>query len=166
MELTTALATGLYSSCIPVKLAAALPAPLRPGRWTGSGLLGTAEGLALAPFLPEGTLPLALFLAAASLAACWVCGRAERALGADDPRIILDEVVGYWAAVAFLPRTPRVLLACFVLFRALDAAKPPPVRWLERLPGGWGVVADDLGAGLAANLLVRLAMPCWPWLRA
>jgi phosphatidylglycerophosphatase A len=71
----------------------------------------------------------------------------------------LDEVAGQWLALAVValaqgkaPRLPE-LAASFVLFRVLDVTKPWPIRTLERLPGGWGIVADDLAAALAAGAL-------------
>lgn len=125
--------------------------------------MGTLASLALLPLIPERPAALAAVLGAGSLAAVWLCGRAEEVLGRhDDPRIVLDEIVAFWAAVAFLPRTPGVLAAGFVLFRAFDAFKPPPCGALERLPGGWGVVGDDLGAALWTNLLIRAVSLWWP----
>ena len=145
------LATGLGISYI---------APTGGGRkWTGAGFLGTVEGLLLWPLLPQSPAAYAVLVAAASAAACWVCGRAERALGThDDSRIVLDEVVGFWVAAAWLPRTWQAALTAFVLFRFFDAVKLPPYRWLERLPGGAGIVCDDLGAGVVANLAARLIL--------
>ena len=163
------LATGLYLSYIPSLLADRLAGGrrsvwTRPRRWTGAGLVGTLEGLVLAPLLPAAPLSFAAFLAAAAAAACWLCGRAEKAFGVrDDPRIVLDEVVGYWTAIAFLPPRLPVWMAAFVLFRVFDSWKLPPWSWLERLPGGLGVVADDVGAGVAANIGVRVLLRFVPW---
>lgn len=151
-----ALATGLGISYI------ALPAAGR--KWTGAGLLGTLEGLLLWPLLPERPAPYGAVVLAAAAAACWICGRADRALGThDNPRIVLDEAVGFWVAAAGLPRETSAAAAAFVAFRLFDSVKLPPYRRLERLPGGLGVVADDLGAGLAANLAVRLILGRWGW---
>lgn len=165
-DLATAIATGLYLSYIPVRLLSLFGLGERR-KWTGAGFVGTLEGLALLFLLPRAPLGFAVCWAAAVAAACWFCGRAERALGQhDDSRIILDEVVGYWTAVAFLPWTPRVLLAAFLLFRFFDSVKLPPYRWLERLPGGLGVVADDVGAAVVANLCLRALMTLRPGLLA
>ena len=77
--------------------------------------------------------------------------RVQRESGRHDPSIVvIDEVIGMWAVCAFVP--PAIhqqglgLLVAFVLFRAFDTIKPPPLRRLERLPGGWGIMVDDLGA--------------------
>ena len=184
------LATGLYLSYIPSTLLgalsrakffewaqgrrgvepgrAAVPAAIRrcvgERRWTGAGLMGTCEGLFLAPLLPAAPLRFGAFWACAVAASCWLCDRAEKAFGVrDDPRIVLDEVVGFWTAIAFLPPRLPVWMAAFVLFRILDAWKLPPWSWLERLPGGLGVVADDVGAGVAANIGLRVLLRCVPW---
>lgn len=145
------LATGLGISYI---------APAGGARkWTGAGFLGTLEGLLLWPLLPEDPALYAAVVAAAAVGASWACGRAEKALGThDDPRIVLDEVVGFWVAAAWLPRTWTAGLVAFAFFRLFDTVKLPPYRWLERLPGGAGVVADDLGAGVVANLAARLVL--------
>ncbi|MBI3289079.1 MAG: phosphatidylglycerophosphatase A [Elusimicrobia bacterium] len=142
------MATGLGISYI---------APSGGGRkWTGAGLLGTLEGLLLWPFLPEAPAAYAAVISASAVAACWISGNAERTFGRhDDSRIVLDAVVGFWVAAAWLPRTPLAAALAFVCFRFFDSVKLPPYRWLERLPGGAGVVFDDVGAGIAANLIVR-----------
>lgn len=157
-RLALAVATCCFLSYIPVWLTRRFPSE-RSRKWTGAGFVGTLAGWAALGALPEGGWALAGALSAATAAACWASGRADRALGShDDPRIAVDETVGYWFAVAWLPREPGILLAGFILFRILDAVKMPPYSWLERLPGGYGVVLDDVGAGAAANLLLRGAL--------
>jgi len=146
-----AAASGLFVSYPPVKL---LPRTF----FTGAGILGAAEGWLLLPLLPTAPLPYAAFLAAATLLAVPVCSRAERAFGRrDEPRIILDEIVGFWFAAAFLPRAFGPLAAAFVLFRLFDVYKPGPIRRLQDLPGGWGVMLDDVAAGALACAVVHLA---------
>jgi len=96
--------------------------------------------------------------------AVWACGTEAARRGQADPGpIVLDEVAGQWLALAVvaLGRSqapgPREMAVAFVLFRVLDVVKPWPIRRLERLPGGWGIVADDLAAALAAGLLALAA---------
>lgn len=85
---------------------------------------------------------------------------ADRAWGTHDSgRIVIDEVAGYLMTVAFVDRGSWWVLAVgFVVFRALDIIKPPPVRWLdEHVPGGAGVVLDDVAAGvMGAAIMVAL----------
>lgn len=82
--------------------------------------------------------------------------KAEKRLGHDAPQIVIDEVCGYFLAVFLLPRTLMMAIYAFILFRAFDIAKPYPVNRLQKLPKGWGVVADDLMAGLYANVLLQI----------
>jgi phosphatidylglycerophosphatase A len=150
------LATGFYLSYIPVTL-------LGKRKWSGAGFIGTLEGLLIVPFLPQSPLSYAGVLTAAVAASCWICSRAEKVLGGhDDPRIVLDEVVGYWTAVAFLPAVPIVWVAGFALFRFFDSVKLAPYSWLEKLPAGFGIVGDDVGAGIAANIVLRLIVAVMP----
>lgn len=155
------IATGLHLSYIPFRLTRGLG--LRGGRWTGAGLVGALWGWALVYALPEDPFRLGLALSTATVLAFAVCGRAERILQVhDDPRIVVDETVGFWVAVAGMPRTLPLLVAGLVLFRALDALKLPPFSRLERLPGGVGIVMDDVGAAVAANILLRGALALCP----
>ncbi len=158
-RLAVLLATSFHLSYIPSKFPGTAPWRRRMEQkgWTGAGLIGTLVGLALVPLVPSSSGAQAVFLAAALCAAIFLCGRAEKALGVhDDPRIVLDEIVGFWTTVAFLPRSGALLAAGFVLFRVLDAAKWPPYGWLARLPTGAGVVMDDVGAGICANVVLRM----------
>ena len=82
-----------------------------------------------------------------------------RASGQKDPQsVVIDEVSGQWITLLFVPISWKTLLAGFILFRAFDILKPPPVRQLERLPEGIGIVMDDLAAGLYALLVMQLAL--------
>jgi phosphatidylglycerophosphatase A len=125
------------------------------------GTCGTAVAVPLAYAL--ATLPIwqyAAVVTGLTVIAIWAADRADRAWGTHDSgRIVIDEVVGYLATVALVTRAHWAPLAVgFVVFRALDILKPPPIGWLdENLPGGYGVVLDDLAAGiLGMGILVAL----------
>ena len=76
---------------------------------------------------------------------------AARESGRHDPGfVVIDEVAGQWIALLFAPAGWRPALLALVLFRLFDIFKPPPARQLERLPDGWGIVFDDVAAGLYA----------------
>jgi phosphatidylglycerophosphatase A len=95
--------------------------------------------------------------------AVWACGREAAARGIEDPGpVVLDEVAGMWLALMSVhlaaggPLGWPAILALYLAFRFFDILKPWPVSRLERLPGGAGIVADDLAAGLLAALAVWL----------
>jgi phosphatidylglycerophosphatase A len=76
---------------------------------------------------------------------------AARESGRKDPQfVVIDEVAGQWIALLGCPIDWRHMLICLVLFRLFDMTKPPPARQLENLPEGWGIVFDDVAAGLYA----------------
>ncbi|HET9251095.1 MAG TPA: phosphatidylglycerophosphatase A [Candidatus Eisenbacteria bacterium] len=116
--------------------------------------------LALLPF--AGSLdPWIVGGAALAVAAIgvWSAGEAEKTLGTDAKPIVIDEVAGMLVGVCAVPMgsSPLVTLGLlFVLFRVFDIWKPLGIRRSQSLPGGWGVVADDLLAGLATNAVLRL----------
>lgn len=81
----------------------------------------------------------------------------ERRLGRTDPgRVVIDEWLGMFVSLAWLPVTWWVWGAAFLLFRVTDIFKPPPCHSLEKLPGGWGIMLDDLAAGLWSNLILQV----------
>lgn len=131
-----------------------------PGTWGSLGAaLAGAAWILLAPshMLTAGLVVGAIAATAAGIPAA---GRAARHLGREDPsQVVVDEVAGQWLALAVIPATVLIaspasaIILAFVAFRAFDIIKPWPVSWLERLPGGWGIMADDLAAGLCAGLL-------------
>jgi phosphatidylglycerophosphatase A len=129
-----------------------------------SGTAGSLVGLLLGCF---GTPSLNSALthppwSLAALAIGFVLGvvaatTTEHALGTHDPSaVVIDEVWGMWAVVVILPvvKIPVLALVAFGLFRAFDIVKPPPLRWLARLPGGWGIMLDDAGAAAYTLLLI------------
>ena len=142
--LATALATGFgagYSRIAP-------------------GTVGTLVGIALfwplrdAPPLYQLGATVVLFLLSVAAA-----GDLARRLGHKDPSVVVvDEIVGVWASLLFLPFTPAVIVAVFFVFRLMDIVKPPPARGFESLPGGWGIVMDDLMAGVYTNLVLQLGL--------
>jgi phosphatidylglycerophosphatase A len=142
--LATVVATGLGSGYSPF-------AP---------GTAGSAVGLAL--FWPmRGLSPLALAVAIVLVSAVGVAaaGRVARLAGVEDPGlVVVDEVAGMWVTLWLLPVTPLIAGLGFLAFRVMDVFKPWPARDLEHLPGGWGIMADDLMAGVYANLLLRVLL--------
>ncbi len=88
-------------------------------------------------------------------------GRAEKSLGADDGRIVIDEVAGMGLALIAVPQTLAGTGLAFALFRAFDILKPPPVGRMQALPRGWGVLADDLVAGALAGLVGWIFAALW-----
>ena len=83
-------------------------------------------------------------------------GRCIARMGKDPGCVVVDEGIGFFVTVAFLPAGWWTAIAGFFVFRALDIVKPPPARQMEALPGGWGIVADDVMAGIYGNLILRL----------
>ncbi len=94
-----------------------------------------------------------------SVPGIWAAGETARQTGIKDPQfVVVDEVVGQWLALAGARSLNwKSFLAAFLLFRLFDIWKPYPVRQLEALPGGTGIVADDLMAGVYAALVLFLA---------
>ena len=83
---------------------------------------------------------------------------AEKTLGHDDKRIVIDEFAGYYLSVILLPKSIFVMVAGFVLFRIFDILKPYPINKIQDLRGGYGIMADDLLAGIISNIIIRLLL--------
>jgi phosphatidylglycerophosphatase A len=101
-------------------------------------------------------------LAFAALA-IWAAGLAERQFGHDSSKIVIDEYAGFVISVLLLPKSLLLFAVAFVLFRALDIVKPFPARQAEALPGGVGIVTDDLVAGIYTNVLLRVMLLVQGW---
>jgi phosphatidylglycerophosphatase A len=89
--------------------------------------------------------------------AVWTAGEAQAHWGVkDDQRIVIDEIAGFLVTMLWMPRTLISIILGFFLFRFFDIVKPPPVRRLEKIRGGYGVVLDDVLAGVYANIVLQL----------
>ncbi len=86
----------------------------------------------------------------------WSAGAMEPLWGKDDKKVVIDEVAGMCITLLFLPVTLTTLLAGLVLFRFFDIAKPFYIRKLEKVRGGWGVMLDDVVAGIYANIVLQI----------
>ncbi len=76
--------------------------------------------------------------------------------GNDPGIIVIDEVIGMLVALFFIPKTTFFLITAFILFRIFDIVKPYPVLKMEKLHGGWGIVLDDVVAGIYANIVIQI----------
>jgi phosphatidylglycerophosphatase A len=135
-----------------------------PGTW--GSLAGLLYFAAFFQRADSGTILLASAIGA--YLAVGLCGEAEVRLGAKDPgQVVLDEFIAMplcflgWRSLSGAPPPGVVLLAGFALFRLFDIWKPAGIARLQRLPGGWGVVADDVAAALATA--VALHAGAWVW---
>jgi len=140
----TILATGLGVGYSPV-------AP---------GTLGTLVAIPIYYFLSEIPFPLyEITLAGFFFLTVWISDKAEAVFGKkDDQKVVIDEMMGFFITMLWVPKTVLFVIIGFILFRFFDIVKPPPIRLVEKARGGFGVVLDDVGAGIFANLILRLIM--------
>jgi phosphatidylglycerophosphatase A len=129
---------GTFGSAAAVLIWFALSRIIEPG-WQAS-VLSALAAIAIAVGIPAAT-------------------RVARASGNKDPQqVVIDEVAGQWITLLFAPVSWKTLLAGFILFRGFDIVKPPPVRQLEKLPAGTGIVLDDVAAGIFALAIMQLLL--------
>lgn len=131
--------------------------------WFGAGDLpgapGTWGSLAALPFalfivFLGGQYLLAACVLIAFVAGVWASGKLANFHRLEDPqRVVIDEVAGQWLAILPIALDWRYYLVAFLLFRFLDITKPWPLKNLEKMPGGLGIMADDIGAGVYAGIL-------------
>ena len=91
-----------------------------------------------------------------SVLGSWSSQQCEKIWGADSNRIVIDEVFGMSISMLFLPINNKTVVIGFILFRLFDIIKPWYIRRLEKIKGGIGVMADDLAAGVYANIILQL----------
>ncbi len=137
-------------------------------------LLATGLGVGFSPLAPGtmGTLiavPISLIFSAIPFPlheltivtffflSIWISDKAQRYWGKkDDPRIVIDEIMGFLITMLWVPQTALFIMIGFFLFRFFDILKPPPIQRLERVKGGYGVVLDDVLAGIYANIVLQI----------
>lgn len=134
---------------------------LRPGPGTWGSAVTVLLWGALAYSIPSNRrTPLVIGLAGAVIViGIAAATRVRRASGKKDPQfVVIDEVAGQLIALIAVPLAWQTFLTGFILFRVFDIIKPPPVRQLERLPEGTGIVLDDVAAGIYALLVMQILL--------
>ncbi len=122
------------------------------------GTAGSIAALALYWFIPGfeqwyilGGISL-LFLAIG----IYCAQKLEDALGPGPPVVVIDEMVGMWISLIAVPKGLLLVLSAFLVFRIFDIIKPPPARQFDKMPGGFGIMMDDVAAGIYANIVIRM----------
>jgi phosphatidylglycerophosphatase A len=133
--------------------------PIAPGTW------GAAVALVMIyPFAHWQILTpsvFTLFLSLLIVLFTWIgvkaCDALEDEWGEDPKKVVIDEMIGVWIAILGHPLSISNFIAAFILFRFFDIAKPLGIRQLENIKGGWGVMLDDVLAGVYANIVLMLS---------
>ncbi|HLE26256.1 MAG TPA: phosphatidylglycerophosphatase A [Thermodesulfobacteriota bacterium] len=122
------------------------------------GTAGTIGGVILFYFLSNFSLYIYIsFFLGFIIFSVWVSTKASGIFGESDPKqVVVDEVCGYLVTMFLITPSLKNMILGFFLFRLLDIVKPPPVRSSERLPGGFGIVTDDVVAGIYANIIMQV----------
>ncbi|NTW55961.1 MAG: phosphatidylglycerophosphatase A [Chlorobiaceae bacterium] len=145
-------------------------------RLTVAKIIGTCFGAGYFPWAPGtftsllAVLPCIFFpgmldpkvmcglVAVACAAGVWAGTVMEEHFGEDPSIVTIDELAGQWLALAAVPYGVVPFTLSFLFFRLFDILKPGPIDALQRLPGGWGIMADDLLAGILANIAARCVL--------
>ena len=124
------------------------------------GTVGSAIAVFFAYFiLQAGFFAMAAATLIVVIVGVWAANIYEAESGKKDAsEVIIDEVAGQWSVLLITPLSPIGFLAAFLLFRLFDITKPFPVKQVESLPGGFGVMADDIAAGFIAGFVMILLM--------
>ena len=124
----------------------------------GPGTIASFVFVLLIYYLKLSESFVGLFLISATIVGVWVSSYLEDKWGDDPKSVVIDEVVGVGTAIIFHRFTLPVLLTGFVFFRFFDIVKPWPIKYFENLPSGLGIMADDIVAGLLANILLTFLL--------
>jgi phosphatidylglycerophosphatase A len=134
---------------------------LQPGPGTWGSVATVIVWALISSRIPPDARIWATIVAAAlvTLIGIPAATQVARASGIKDPQfVVIDEVAGQLVTLIAVPLAWKTFLAGLILFRVFDILKPPPIRWLERLPEGTGIIVDDLGAGLCALAVMHLLL--------
>ena len=86
----------------------------------------------------------------------FICFILEKKWGKDSSRIVVDEIVGMSFSLIFLPKTYLIWGTAFLIFRFFDIVKPYPLKKFEKFKGGWGIMMDDIGAGIYTSIFMNI----------
>ncbi|MBP6335323.1 MAG: phosphatidylglycerophosphatase A [Bacteroidia bacterium] len=130
--------------------------PIAPGTWASLVSLGAwyliFQYQSINPIWQIALISLSIVIG------LWSSIRLEKEWGKDPSKIVIDEWAGMWITLAFLPVELKSLTLAFIVFRILDIWKPLFIRRAERFKGGWGVMMDDIFAGIIGNIFVRILL--------
>ena len=144
------LATGFGSGYSPI-------APGTAGAIMGILILFGWQSITPTGYFQDHSfIPLLIMVVIFTLVGVFVTDQVEKDWGPDPSRVVIDEIVGVWIAVLWVPDTWTNWILGFVLFRFFDIAKPLGIRRLEKIKGGWGVMLDDVLAGVYSNLVLQV----------
>ena len=96
-----------------------------------------------------------------TLLGVWSTNELAPEWGKDPSKVVVDELIGVWIAVLWIPIESQWLILGFIIFRFFDILKPLGIRRLENIKGGWGVMLDDVGAGIYANIVLQIIVYFW-----
>ncbi len=126
------------------------------------GTAGTAFAMLIYFVLPnyffslQGMIVLFFAIIALSLLSVYFTSESEKILGHDNGKIVIDEFVGYFFSIIFLPKHIIFMISAFLLFRFFDIKKPWIIDKVQNLPSGWGIMLDDIVAGIFTNLILQI----------
>jgi phosphatidylglycerophosphatase A len=123
-----------------------------------SGTVGSFAALLLYILIPLNSYLWLLISIILFFVGIWVSGMVERDKGKDPGIVVIDEFVGQWIALIFLPRMLWIFIAGFLIFRILDIIKPFPAANFEKIKGGTGIMLDDVIAGIYTNIILHLIL--------
>ena len=125
-------------------------APIAPGTW--GSLAGMIPCMALHTNLPAYLIAFGVFFVLGVVSS----GRIASKYGEKDPgSIVIDEFAGVFLVFLFVPITPLTIFIGFILYRIVDISKIPPLKYLESLKNGWGIMLDDVVAAIYANIVLQ-----------
>lgn len=133
--------------------------PFAPGTFGAFG--GIISAWLIKEYSPFPNLILVVLIFSFTLIGAYCSNKLTALWGEDPSKVVIDEVTGMWLSLWLLPNNWIIMAAAFVLFRFFDIKKPFLIRKLEKIPGGWGIMLDDLAAGFLTNIILQIAILFW-----
>lgn len=130
--------------------------PLAPGTFGALG--GLATGYLIKQCTNQPNVYIIILIIFFTLIGVYSSNKIIPEWGKDPSRVVIDEVVGMWISMLFIPNNIIIMLTAFILFRLFDIYKPFFIRKFEALPRGWGIMLDDVAAGIFANVALQLIL--------